>query len=568
MRRSFGVPVNFSQCSGFLHDGGGKVGVVMMPAWGLEEFTIRRGWGGFADLLADAGYCCLRFDWPGSGDSLGDGKDIDRLDLWKDAALAASTLLRSVAGIEKIVLVGHGIGGLLAPHLAQMLAADALVQMGPQSEGRTGMRELDALSKMIASFLRMPLETDENSINVAGHLISKALAEDIAGLRTTTITGGSAIPALTVLRSGTRGAMEWPQKLSAAGFRVTEVDYAGYDAFIAHNRASITPIEDFERVRDWLLETVPPGTPQRQQTSLIANGLEGNDFRERPVLFGEENKLFGVLCIPTSVAPRAVVVFINSGDTYHIGWGRMHVEFARALAGEGIASFRIDTSGLGDSGTSGGAPFFTETQIKDVLKAVSVANAENLGPILVYGLCSGGYASIQAAARDQRVQAVVAVNPSRLAIAEDETFDQILSRGTSSLADYRRRALSMGIVKDIISGRIAISAVIRKGRQMANAYAETIYQRIFGYSRLSVAAQRQAKDLLARGVTSIFIFAENDAGLDELARHFGNRKPHEYDHATVRLVNNAEHNMTARHARMAVLQGIRDAASTVISRKK
>ncbi|WP_204267123.1 hypothetical protein, partial [Escherichia coli] len=44
-----------------------------------------------------------------------------------------------------------------------------------------------------------------------------------------------------------------------------------------------------------------------------------------------------------------VVVLTNSGGVPHIGWARMTVTFARALAAEGIASLRMDFAGLGDS---------------------------------------------------------------------------------------------------------------------------------------------------------------------------------------------------------------------------
>lgn len=87
----------------------------MLPAWGFEELTIRRGWAGFAERLAKAGYCCLRFDWPGAGDSIGDTKAGISLADWLDAVKAAANVLTERYSLERVVLVGHGVGGCWHP---------------------------------------------------------------------------------------------------------------------------------------------------------------------------------------------------------------------------------------------------------------------------------------------------------------------------------------------------------------------------------------------------------------------------------------------------------------------
>jgi hypothetical protein len=79
------------------------------------------------------------------------------------------------------------------------------------------------------------------------------------------------------------------------------------------------------------------------------------------------------------------------------------------------------------------------------------------------------------------------------------------------------------------------------------------------FGRLKKLALEQAVDLRARGVKVILLYAENDAGRDELARYFGKRDPSAYDHATVRIVPDADHNMTAGHARDAIRQALNDA---------
>jgi alpha-beta hydrolase superfamily lysophospholipase len=560
LRRAFGVPVTFGACAGFLHDGGGKVGVLMAPAWGLEEFTIRRGWSVFADLLADAGYCCLRFDWPGAGDSLGDAGSIKSLEIWRDALRAAASFLRTDHGIEKLVLVGHGLGALMAVHSAENLLADALVVMAPQNEGRAGLRELDVWSKMIGSFLRLPLETSENSLNVAGHFLSRGLAAEISALRLD--RAPRPLPVLAMLPPGTRAANEWPARLATAGFAVTAVDYVAHEDFVTYSRASTPPLDDFQRVRTWLADTMPPGAKACAREPMVAAALKGTGFAETPLLFGKGDSLFGIVCRPTTRASRAVIVFVNSGDNYHIGWARMHVEFARSLAQQGIASLRIDTGGIGDSHGVDRPAFYDEGQILDVLEAVTVAEKMGLGPVVVCGRCSGGYAAVQTAVRDSRIRGVVAVNPPRLALGPGETFEQVLSGGTSSLADYRRRALSMKTMKEVLSG-IPLSTLLKEASRIVKALVAQRLRRFAGPSQLTRTVRSQAETLRARGVVSFLILAENDAGRDELVRHFGDRPAADYENAVVRIVPDAEHNMTARHARKAILNGVVDAVAAI-----
>ncbi|WFR98564.1 alpha/beta hydrolase [Rhizobium tumorigenes] len=554
-----GIPVTFQGCAGFIHDGGGTTGVVMLPAWGFEELTIRRGWAGFAERMAKAGYCCLRFDWPGAGDSIGDTEAGVSLTDWLDAVKAAANLMIERYSMERIVLVGHGVGGLLAPHCADLVSAAAIVQMAPQSEGRTGLRELEILGRLIGSFLSLPNAPSKDMIEIAGHSISLALAKGIAALRLDEGTRPrSPTPLLSVLRPGTPGVADWPQRLATAGFTVTAAPYTGSEGFLAYNQASIPPVECFENVCAWLVQTVPPGRQQVPGHQQLAEALRGNGYSERPILFGPGGRLFAILCLPNISPPRATIILINSGDNYHIGWARMHVEFARKLALQGVASFRIDTGGIGDAEDIDGHAYYVDGQTRDVIEAVTTVEALGLGPVLVSGRCSGGYAAIQTAVADPRIRGLVAVNTVRLGLSPSETFEQIMSGGTSSVANYRRRAFSTQIARDVLTGRKSLLAVSAKGMRIARKQLSTRLPHFVGAlssaGRLKAAIRQQAQQLQARGVAVFLLYAENDGGLDELARHFGKRHASGYDHATVRIAAGAEHNMTARHARDEILK--------------
>jgi hypothetical protein len=66
------VPVTFAGCFGWLHPAPGRRGVVLCNAWGQEALCAHRSWRLLAMDLAAAGLPTLRFDYPGTGDSLDD----------------------------------------------------------------------------------------------------------------------------------------------------------------------------------------------------------------------------------------------------------------------------------------------------------------------------------------------------------------------------------------------------------------------------------------------------------------------------------------------------------------
>lgn len=562
MERPFGTPVAFGSCAGFVHDGGSATGVILLPAWGFEEFTIRRGWAELADRLAKDGYCALRFDWPGTGDSLGDTAAGTTLADWLEAARHAAAFLKDTRGVSRIILIGHGIGGLLAPHLVTALEAEATVLMAPQNEGRMGWRELSITSRMIASFLRIPNEPADGGIEVAGFCLSKALADEISALSLAGCVLPSGHPVLALTRGGTEAGASLKARLDAAGAAVTLADYSGYQRFMAYDMTAETPHADFETVLAFLRERLP--AERREATPATGSGpqlVQPGAFMETPLLFGPGGRLFGLVCQPEGKASRGVIVLVNSGYNYHVGWARMHVEFARALAEKGISSLRIDTSGIGDSPLiHDRPPFYDHAQVDDVIAAVTAAGGLSLGPVLVSGRCSGAYSSLQAAVIDTRIRGVIAVNPARLAIGPDETFEQVMAGGTSSLADYRRRAFSPSMLKDIATGKMPVGKLVSKGASIAARQGKALLAKLsgsaLGLDQTNRMAKQQAETLLARGVRPRLVYAENDGGLDELARFFGRLEPQAYRHAAVRVVEGAEHNMTARHARRAILDEI------------
>jgi pimeloyl-ACP methyl ester carboxylesterase len=136
------------------------------------------------------------------------------------------------------------------------------------------------------------------------------------------------------------------------------------------------------------------------------------------------------------------------------------VRLARTLAGHGLASIRLDLSGVGDSPARPGqerdvvySPVWLR-DLDDVVEALAPA------PVVLVGLCSGAYSALECAL-SSRVHGVCVVNPM---------LDIEWLAPPSHLWDPRRRALRVmpGVLRRYAARhRRAAEAIWRLARQVA-----------------------------------------------------------------------------------------------------
>ena len=133
-------------------------------------------------------------------------------------------------------------------------------------------------------------------------------------------------------------------------------------------------------------------------------------YVERGVVFESGNhRLVGIATIPETSTETGVLVLVG-GPQYRVGSHRQFTVLARSLAESGIASFRFDFSGMGDS--EGEKLEFSET-LEDITAAVDcfLNSVPSVSKVVLWGLCDAASSAMMFAHRDTRISGLILLNP-------------------------------------------------------------------------------------------------------------------------------------------------------------
>ncbi len=419
----------------------------------LSHYAIRR----YAIRLEKLGFCVVRFDYDGTGDSVGKSTDPDRVSSWLGSVSEALHLLRD-AGIRWVALAGMRSGALLASTAAERDGSiDGMVLVDPTLSGRSFVSEQRAMAAMS---LGVHAKRDDGSVEAPGVVYGQQTVEDLKKLRIGAEGGLPATRGLVLTRRGTSVDSGLADRLGQDsvvwGEATGQEDLLGAEA--PHQRL---PLDDIERVAEWVSATAPSAeipvkVPQRAGATAVADGQEGRQVVERPVSLGPAG-LFGIVTEVPGRSTGPTIVFLNVATEPHVGPARLWVELARQWAACGLRSVRVDMSGLGESPTRSGEPEFVIRlpvnfeDVADIAKAVSPDDPTN---VVLVGLCSSAYQALDSA-MELRPRGVVALNPVL-------TFQPPEMLGGHPVDERRRVALPRGSVIQQFSGEGALSGLRKR----------------------------------------------------------------------------------------------------------
>ncbi|CAO3380526.1 alpha/beta fold hydrolase [Azospirillum argentinense] len=555
------TPVLFEGCFGWLHPAAGRRGVVLCAPYGGEALATHRAWRRFAERLAAAGLQVLRFDYPGTGNSAGDEGDPARLEAWLGAIRAAADHLRAVAGVEEVALVGLRLGGLLAAAAARAVAADALVLLSPFPSGRAFLQELRAVALLAERPADAPPAVGPEGIDSAGFRLTPETAEALRGLDLARLTEAPA-PRVLILDRPEGRAAALAERFRALGAEVEETPFPDHARLMTSVQHAALDCSAFARATAWLAHgTAPAGVaPSGVARSVEAASpfLRLAGAVERPLGFGPDAGLFGILCEPATAAGRPAVLLLNSGATPHGGTGRMSVRLARRLAARGIASLRMDLGGLGDSASKPGRRdglIYCRDMVEDARAGLDALAAAGHGAAAVVGLCAGAAVALHVALADPRVVGLALVNPGRFVLGDGVTQEEAIGSAVKPATAYLPRLTEPAVWR-------AILRQDRKASRVARGLSERAARRLrigAGRLRAGLTGRGYARDdvlhafqaLTDRGVRTLMVHSEGDVTLGELEAQAGadGGRLRRMDGLWMERLPGADHSLMERAAR-------------------
>ena len=186
--------------------GGAALGVVLVPPLLHELPRSRRFLAEIATELAAMGLPCLRFDFHGSGDSAGEGDELDFASMRRDLDIAVAAL-RDRTGIRRLALLAWR-GSALALHdwAAQGGRADVVVLWEPIVDGDAWLQALiagDAAERGLRPPPRAGVArlTDPADGQLMGFPVSARMRADLAHARLHGNAPGERTPQWAIVRA-------------------------------------------------------------------------------------------------------------------------------------------------------------------------------------------------------------------------------------------------------------------------------------------------------------------------------------------------------------------------------
>jgi pimeloyl-ACP methyl ester carboxylesterase len=555
-----------------------KIGLVICKPFGYEAICSHRSLRAFEDAITSLGVPTLRFDYLGTGDSAEIDPQADQLATWTHDVIAAVHELRGRTGVEQVCLLGVRLGALLAVLAAEKCAAvSSLILISPVVSGPRYLRALKVtrMASLGAEDAKaVDAEWNDGSMEASGFPFSAAT---LAALKITDLskrTAPTVADILVIDGSSLPAARGWADQLTEGGVRAKYLALPGLiEMLMTAPQFAAIPREMIAAAREWLIQflngssTVAsaeprlPASPSPPASTKIVPRHEGSEqateLTEHARMFGNESILFGIVTEPRrGEIRRRAVILLNAGTDNHIGANRVHVALAREWASRGYVALRMDLAGIGDSDTRSGQPdneVFPPAALDDVRAALDlVRSVYGAGDVTLFGMCSGAYHALRAAAAELPVNRILMVNPLNYFWKEGmEIIDLQLAEVITNPGLYRRRIFSRAAWQRLLTGRVNVWRITKIYFYRPLLAIESAFRD--WARRLHVPLRndlgRELEEIARRGVKIVFVFAAGEPGIDLLKLEAGTSIKQLGERCRVHLIAGADHVFSQRGPR-------------------
>ena len=245
-------PVTFDGLAGMFHQAPGSTAVLLLSPWGYEELCSRQTFRILGERLAAAGFPCLRYDYPATGNSLGDSADVADDQAWRKSVRRALKELRRLSEPSRVIVMGQGVGGALAGDLARDGDVDGLVLLAPALQGRSYLREVAAWTGMTKpTFLVDATDGPQGGLMAGGFVLSAATTSEIRTLDLSKDWKPRTQEILLVARANHFGDSKLADALDASGVRHDLIPFDNYADYVSDPTFAMVPTGAIEGVVAW-----------------------------------------------------------------------------------------------------------------------------------------------------------------------------------------------------------------------------------------------------------------------------------------------------------------------------
>jgi pimeloyl-ACP methyl ester carboxylesterase len=548
------------------------VGLVICKPFGYEAICAHRSLRAFADAATALGVPTLRVDYLGTGDSAPIDLEVDQLGVWRRDVVAAVSELRRRTGVRQVCLLGVRLGALLATLAAAECGAQTpLILIAPVVSGQRYLRDLRTtrLAGLIgkdessAGQSSRSSELSPGSMEVSGFTLSAATLAALAQVDLKIRDRPATTDALLIDGKNMPGAAAWAEHLSELGIRTTYTALPGLiEMIMTPPQSASIPLEMVEAMQEWLRKIVSAaparangrymhGQSSASEVMTLRSGgsTQLETLTERPVFFGTDSAVFGIITEPRpGEIRRRAVIMLNAGADVHVGVNGMNVTLARQWASRGYVVLRMDLAGLGDSRKRPGQAeneVFPATALDDIRAALQLLQDRYaLADVTLFGLCSGAYHALRAAAEGLAVNRILMVNPQNYFWKTGMTLDDLqLAEVVRNPALYRQRLTSWAAWKRLMSGEVEILRIARIYMARPLLAVGAAFRNVARSAgiRLRYDLGRELEEIDARGVRIVFVFARDEPGIDLLKIEAGSSLRRLGERCRVRIIDDADH---------------------------
>lgn len=180
-------------------------------------------------------------------------------------------------------------------------------------------------------------------------------------------------------------------------------------------------------------------------------------WREQPIVFEcEGSRLIGIVAVPVKPVKMGVVIVVG-GPQYRAGSHRQFTLLARQLAQEGIASFRFDYRGMGDSEGDRRNFEVVDADIRAAIDAF-LEQVPSVSTVIIWGLCDAASAALFYGHTDSRVGGLILLNPW---VHSEQRAARVMIKNY-----YLNRILQRSFWASLFSGNVNLIASLSSATQL------------------------------------------------------------------------------------------------------